>query len=301
MESISAARASFRAPTRPSSRAGRQHYGGELGGRWVSPPASAAWVAPSRSPPPWPAPAASPSNASNRASISACAPAMSTSRPGSRRRPRPHRRCDRRQEGDLDRPPRQRGRSAAGAGARGVRPDMVTDQTSAHDPLNGYCDRLDLGGLSRRAAVEPAAVTKAAKESMAVHVRAMLAFHAAGVPTFDYGNNIRQMAKEEGVADAFAFPGFVPAYVRPLFCRGFGPFRWARAFRQPGRHRQDRRQGEGADPRRSAPAPLARHGGLAHRLPGSAGAHLLGRPRRRHRLGLASTRWWRTASSKPRS
>nr|WP_208948452.1 urocanate hydratase [Segnochrobactrum spirostomi] len=111
---------------------------------------------------------------------------------------------------------------------RGVRPDMVTDQTSAHDPLNGY---LPIGWTweeyRARAAVEPAAVTKAAKESMAVHVRAMLAFHAAGVPTFDYGNNIRQMAKEEGVTDAFAFPGFVPAYVRPLFCRGIGPFRWA--------------------------------------------------------------------------
>jgi urocanate hydratase len=111
---------------------------------------------------------------------------------------------------------------------RGVRPDIVTDQTSAHDPLNGY---LPVGwtwaDYRARARTDPAAVTQAAKESMAIHVRAMLAFHAAGVPTLDYGNNIRQMAKDMGVADAFAFPGFVPAYIRPLFCRGIGPFRWA--------------------------------------------------------------------------
>jgi urocanate hydratase len=111
---------------------------------------------------------------------------------------------------------------------RGVRPDMVTDQTSAHDPLNGY---LPIGWswaeYRERAASDPAGTTAAAKRSMAVHVRAMLAFHEAGIPTFDYGNNIRQMAKEEGVANAFDFPGFVPAYIRPLFCRGIGPFRWA--------------------------------------------------------------------------
>ncbi len=111
---------------------------------------------------------------------------------------------------------------------RGVRPDMVTDQTSAHDPLNGY---LPIGWswpeYRERAVSDPAGTTAAAKQSMAVHVRAMLDFHAAGIPTFDYGNNIRQMAKEEGVANAFDFPGFVPAYIRPLFCRGIGPFRWA--------------------------------------------------------------------------
>ena len=110
---------------------------------------------------------------------------------------------------------------------RGVRPDIVTDQTSAHDPLNGYLP----GGWSvaeweERRARDPAGVTSAAKKSMAVHVRAMLDFHRMGVPTVDYGNNIRQMAREEGVDDAFAFPGFVPAYIRPLFCRGVGPFRW---------------------------------------------------------------------------
>ena len=112
--------------------------------------------------------------------------------------------------------------------ARGVRPDLLTDQTSAHDPVNGY---LPKGwSLERwRGAREqnPKAVEEAAKASMAEHVRAMLAFQAAGVPTVDYGNNIRQMAKDVGVEDAFAFPGFVPAYIRPLFCRGVGPFRWA--------------------------------------------------------------------------
>ncbi|WP_448954356.1 urocanate hydratase [Labrys neptuniae] len=111
---------------------------------------------------------------------------------------------------------------------RGVRPDMVTDQTSAHDPLNGY---LPIGWsweeYKERARTEPARVVEEAKKSMAVHVRAMLDFQKMGVPTFDYGNNIRQMAKEVGVDNAFDFPGFVPAYIRPLFCRGIGPFRWA--------------------------------------------------------------------------
>ncbi len=111
---------------------------------------------------------------------------------------------------------------------RGVRPDLLTDQTSAHDPLNGY---LPIGWSVERWAEmrerDPAQVMRAAQASMAVHVRAMLDFHAAGVPTVDYGNNIRQMALEEGVKNAFDFPGFVPAYIRPLFCRGKGPFRWA--------------------------------------------------------------------------
>ena len=111
---------------------------------------------------------------------------------------------------------------------RGVRPDIVTDQTSAHDPLNGYLPRgWSLAEWEARRASDPAGVEAAARASMAGHVRAMLKFQQLGVPTVDYGNNIRQMALEEGVADAFAFPGFVPAYIRPLFCRGIGPFRWA--------------------------------------------------------------------------
>jgi len=111
---------------------------------------------------------------------------------------------------------------------RGVRPDCVTDQTSAHDPLNGYLPKgWTLAEWESRRASDPNGLVDAAKKSMATHVRAMLDFHKAGVPTVDYGNNIRQMALDEGVVNAFAFPGFVPAYIRPLFCRGVGPFRWA--------------------------------------------------------------------------
>jgi len=111
---------------------------------------------------------------------------------------------------------------------RGIHPDAVTDQTSAHDPANGY---LPLGWTVEQwyeqREIDPDGVARAAAESMAVHVRAMLDMQQAGVPTFDYGNNIRQVALDQGVDNAFDFPGFVPAYVRPLFCRGIGPFRWA--------------------------------------------------------------------------
>jgi urocanate hydratase len=111
---------------------------------------------------------------------------------------------------------------------RGVRPDIVTDQTAAHDPLNGYLPAgWTLEQWEKMQARDPQAVERAAKESMAVQVRAMLDFHRRGVPTLDYGNNIRQFAKETGVDGAFDFPGFVPAYIRPMFCRGRGPFRWA--------------------------------------------------------------------------
>ena len=111
---------------------------------------------------------------------------------------------------------------------RGIRPDIVTDQTAAHDPLNGYLPAgWTLEQWEKMQARDPTAVERAAKESMAVQVRAMLDFHRLGVPTLDYGNNIRQFAKETGVDDAFDFPGFVPAYIRPMFCRGRGPFRWA--------------------------------------------------------------------------
>jgi len=116
----------------------------------------------------------------------------------------------------------------AQSGDARARPDLVTDQTSAHDPLNGY---LPAGWSLQQAAArrhsDPDGVVRAAKASMAQQVRAMLGFQRLGVPTFDYGNNIRQMAQDVGVADAFDFPGFVPAYIRPLFCRGIGPFRWA--------------------------------------------------------------------------
>jgi urocanate hydratase len=111
---------------------------------------------------------------------------------------------------------------------RGIRPDAVTDQTSAHDPANGYCPAgWSVAQWTEMRERDPAAVKAAARKSMAAHVEAMLAFQQMGVPTFDYGNNIRQEAFDEGVTNAFDFPGFVPAYVRPLFCRGVGPFRWA--------------------------------------------------------------------------
>lgn len=110
---------------------------------------------------------------------------------------------------------------------RGVRPDMVTDQTSAHDPTNGYLPQgWGMAEWRDRRETDPKTVEKAARASMKVHVAAMVDFWNAGVPTLDYGNNIRQVAKEEGLENAFAFPGFVPAYIRPLFCRGVGPFRW---------------------------------------------------------------------------
>jgi urocanate hydratase len=111
---------------------------------------------------------------------------------------------------------------------RGVKPDIVTDQTSAHDPIHGYLPRgWSVAEWRAKQESDPAAVEKAARASMRAHVAAMVAFWNQGVPTLDYGNNIRQVALEEGLENAFAFPGFVPAYIRPLFCRGIGPFRWA--------------------------------------------------------------------------
>ncbi len=111
---------------------------------------------------------------------------------------------------------------------RGIRPDALTDQTSAHDPVNGYLPAgWTIAEWEEKRQSDPKAVEAAAMKSMRTHVEAMLALHKAGVPTLDYGNNIRQMAFDMGLKDAFAFPGFVPAYIRPLFCRGIGPFRWA--------------------------------------------------------------------------
>ena len=113
------------------------------------------------------------------------------------------------------------------AEAGGIRPDIVTDQTSAHDPVNGYLPLgWTIGEWKERRETDKKAVEKAARASMKVQVKAMCDFHAMGIPTVDYGNNIRQMALEEGLENAFDFPGFVPAYIRPLFCRGIGPFRW---------------------------------------------------------------------------
>jgi urocanate hydratase len=111
---------------------------------------------------------------------------------------------------------------------RGIKPDAVTDQTSAHDPVNGYLPAgWSLDKWDELRARDPKRVATEARTSMARHVEAMLEFKRMGIPVFDYGNNLRQVALDEGVKDAFAFPGFVPAYIRPLFCRGIGPFRWA--------------------------------------------------------------------------
>ena len=111
--------------------------------------------------------------------------------------------------------------------ALGIRPDAVTDQTSAHDPIHGY---LPIGWTAEKwrqlQSSDQALVTEQSRKSMAIHVQALLDFHEMGIPTFDYGNNIRQEALNAGVKNAFDFPGFVPAYIRPLFCRGIGPFRW---------------------------------------------------------------------------
>lgn len=110
---------------------------------------------------------------------------------------------------------------------RQIKPDLVTDQTSAHDPLNGYLPRgMNLAAAEKMRQTQPDRLLQLAKESIAIQVKAMLGFHRQGIPTVDYGNNIRQVAKTLGVEDAFDFPGFVPAYIRPLFCRGIGPFRW---------------------------------------------------------------------------
>ena len=110
---------------------------------------------------------------------------------------------------------------------RNIRPDIVTDQTSAHDPINGYLPQnWTLAKWRQMKETDPKAVERAARASMKVHVKAMVDFWNAGIPTLDYGNNIRQVAKDEGLENAFSFPGFVPAYIRPLFCRGIGPFRW---------------------------------------------------------------------------
>ena len=111
--------------------------------------------------------------------------------------------------------------------SRGIRPDIVTDQTSAHDPVNGYLPQgWTMAQWREKRETDPKSVEAASRASMKTHVSAMVDFWNDGVPVLDYGNNIRQVALEEGLENAFAFPGFVPAYIRPLFCRGIGPFRW---------------------------------------------------------------------------
>jgi urocanate hydratase len=171
---------------------------------------------------------------------------------------------------------------------RDVRPDILTDQTSAHDPINGYLpEGWTVARWEERRKTAPEEVAKAARRSMAKQVEAMLEFKKRGVPTVDYGNNIRQVAKDEGVANAFDFPGFVPAYIRPLFCRGVGPFRWVALSGDP----EDIRQ---TDAKVKELLPEDRH--LHHWLDmAHAKIQFQGLPARicwvglgdRHRLGLA--------------
>ena len=156
-------------------------------------------------------------------------------------------------------------------------PDAVTDQTSAHDPRNGYLPKgwtLEQWQTAREQ--DPQSVERAARSSMAEHVSAMLDFLQRGVPTFDYGNNIRQVAKEEGIADAFDIPGFVPAYIRPLFCRGIGPFRWVALSGDPEDiYRTDAKVKE-LLPDNAPPPSLAGYGATENQVSRIAGAHLLG-------------------------
>jgi urocanate hydratase len=171
---------------------------------------------------------------------------------------------------------------------RGIRPDVLTDQTSAHDPVNGYLPAgWTLAQWEERRQSDPAGVAHAAKASMRAHVAAMLKLHAEGVPTLDYGNNIRQMAFDMGLEHAFDFPGFVPAYIRPLFCRGIGPFRWAALSGNPEDiYRTDQRVKEliPDDPHLHHWLDMARHKIAFQGLPARICWVGLGQ---RHRLGLA--------------
>ncbi len=171
---------------------------------------------------------------------------------------------------------------------RGARPALVTDQTSAHDPVNGYVPLgWTLGEWKARRESDPGAVARAARASMKEQVEAMVSFHEQGIPTVDYGNNIRQMALEEGLESAFSFPGFVPAYIRPLFCRGIGPFRWAALSGDPEDiHRTDARVKEliPDDPHLHDWLDMARQRIAFQGLPARICWVGLGQ---RHRLGLA--------------
>ena len=169
------------------------------------------------------------------------------------------------------------------AKAGGIKPDLVTDQTSAHDLINGY---LPSGWTVRSGRPHSATrrstgrLTRGRGQGCAVHVQAMLDFQAMGIPTVDYGNNIRQVAFDQGVKNAFDFPGFVPAYIRPLFCEGKGPFRWVALSGDPEDIYKTDAKIKELFPEQHHTAPLAGHGARAHRLPGPAGAHLLARPGR---------------------
>ena len=164
---------------------------------------------------------------------------------------------------------------------RGVRPDLVTDQTSAHDPLNGYVPQgLSLAEAAELRRTRPEEHVRRAQASMGVQVAAMLEMKARGSHVFDYGNNLRAGAQAAGLKNAFDFPGFVPAYIRPLFCEGQGPFRWVALSGDPEDIRRTDRAVLELFPEKTALAPVDRPGLGAGGVPGPPGAHLLARLRR---------------------
>ena len=160
---------------------------------------------------------------------------------------------------------------------------MVTDQTSAHDLVYGYLPAgwsVERWHAAQKDSDKHPALVAAARQSIKQHVQAMLAFHARGIPTFDYGNNIRQVAHDEGVAHAFDFPGFVPAYIRPLFCEGKGPFRWVALSGDPEDIAKTDRKVRELFPENASLARWLDLAGRTHRVPGIARAHLLAGSRR---------------------
>ena len=185
---------------------------------------------------------------------------------------------------------------------RGVEVDVVTDQTSAHDPLSYLPEGVSLADWHDYAEAKPEEFTDRARASMARHVEAMVGFLDAGAEVFDYGNSIRDEARQGGYERAFAFPGFVPAYIRPLFCEGKGPFRWAALSGDPKDIAVTDTGGARPVPGRRPPAPLDAGGAGAGRVPGSAGPDLLARLRRAGQgRRCASTSWSRPARSARRS
>ncbi len=174
---------------------------------------------------------------------------------------------------------------------RGEHFDLVTDQTAAHDPLTGYVPQgLDLEEAAELRRRDPDEYLRRARESIAEHMQGMLAYVRAGSHVFDYGNNLRGEAREAGVADAFMYPGFVPAYIRPLFCRGIGPFRWAALSGDPADIEEIDRELETSLPGGCSPAALARARTGPGRVSGTSGADLLARIRRSGARGARDQR-----------
>ena len=287
---------------------GRQHFARRRSrASGSSRRAWAAWAARSRWPRPWPAPRCWRSSATGRASTSACRRATSTSRRddldealeiidarGAHRR------------AGLGRPARQRREVLPElVRARRAPATLVTDQTSAHDPRQRLpARRLDARAVGPAAARGPGAGRRARRAPrMAAHVRGDARLpEAPACRSSTTATTSARSPSRRACKDAFDFPGFVPAYIRPLFCEGIGPFRWVALSGDPEDIYTTDAKVQGTVPRRRAPAPLARHGARAHPVPGPAGAHLLAGARgARTAWASPSTRWWRAGSSRPRS